>query len=91
MAGSTAAAYAARMEDHMSQVATWLLRTLGNAVLAGVVVGGALALIGVASDEPRFVTIGFVTMPLLFGVVLAASKAPDPAQDQAPTVNRSAP
>jgi len=65
---------------HMTELATWMVRTFGRALMASLVIPAVLAVVGVFADLPGLVVIGLVIGPFIFAWRLMDAAAPFPTE-----------
>lgn len=69
------------VEVHMSRLAEWLLRTVGRALLLGMLAVVILGIIGLYTQTAGWFAMSGVVGPLIFGAVLYQAQAPTPYTD----------
>lgn len=69
------------VEVHMSRLAEWLLRTVGRALLLGMLAVVILGIIGLYTQTAGWLALSGVVGPLIFGAVLYQAEAPAPYTD----------
>ncbi len=65
---------------HLSQLATWLVRTVGSALLWATFIPLVLGAIVLGVKAPEMLWLAIISGPLVFGWRLAAAEAPMPAE-----------
>ena len=69
-------------DRHLTLLATWLVRTLGRALLASLVVPVVLVFLGVVSRQFWLIYVGLGSGPLVFAWFLTKASAPSPTADR---------
>lgn len=67
---------------HITMVATWLVRTVGKALLYAAVAAALLGILAVFTNEPSFLAWSAIVGPLVFAGTLCGAHAPFPTEHE---------
>lgn len=68
------------LDIHMTALFTWLVRTIGQALLWSLVAAGALGIVAAVRGEVGWIWLASFLAPLVFAIGLASAQAPMPVE-----------